>query len=96
MLGFRKVFKQTDLSLRKIVSLFIVFALFGIFYRVTDQFTFFIASYVFWAMLMGIGSHYAFELIRWETFSSRSFLDYCCSRRPFSTLPYRAWQRELD
>jgi hypothetical protein len=40
-----------------------VFALFGIFYRVTDQFTFFIASYVFWALLMGIGSTSAFNLL---------------------------------
>lgn len=61
--GFRKVFQHIDLSLRKIVTFFIVFALFGIFYRVTDQFTFFIASYVFWALLMGIGLHYALELI---------------------------------
>jgi hypothetical protein len=62
-LGFRKVFDHRDLSLRKIVALFVVFALFGIFYRVTDQFTFFIASYVFWAILMGIGTHYVLSLI---------------------------------
>jgi hypothetical protein len=62
-LGIRKVFDDQDVSLRKIVSFFIVFALFGIFYRVTDQFTFFIASYVFWAMLMGIGSDYALKLM---------------------------------
>jgi hypothetical protein len=62
-LGFRKAFEYTDFSLRKIVSFFIVFALFGIFYRVTDQFTFFIASYVFWAMLMGIGAHHSLSLI---------------------------------
>jgi len=61
--GMHKVFREEDTSLRKIVSFFMVFALFGIFYRVTDQFTFFIASYVFWAMLMGIGSSYAFQLI---------------------------------
>jgi hypothetical protein len=69
-LGIRKVFDDQDLSLRKIVSFFIVFALFGIFYRVTDQFTFFIASYVFWAMLIGIGSDYALKWIpekrRWR------------------------------
>jgi hypothetical protein len=62
-LGIRKIFKDKDLSLRKIVSIFMMFALFGIFYRVTDQFTFFIASYVFWAILMGIGSAYAFQVI---------------------------------
>lgn len=63
ILGFRKVLNDKDLSLRKLLSFFIVFTIFGIFYRVTDQFTFFITSYVFWAMLMGIGSAYAFNLI---------------------------------
>jgi hypothetical protein len=63
-LGVRKVFGDKDLSLRKIISFFIVFALFGIFYRVTDQFTFFIASYVFWVMLMGIGSIRVLSLIQ--------------------------------
>ncbi|HLO30241.1 MAG TPA: DUF2723 domain-containing protein [Anaerolineales bacterium] len=63
VLGIRNVFGNPDLSLRKIVSFFLVFALFGIFYRVTDQFTFFITSYLFWAMSMGIGSVYAFKLI---------------------------------
>jgi len=63
-LGIRKVYNGKDLTLRKIVYCFIVFALFGIFYRVTDQFTFFIASYIFWAMLMGIGSDHALSLIQ--------------------------------
>jgi len=64
VLGMRRVFDSKELALRKIVSFFIVFALFGIFYRVTDQFTFFITAYVFWAMLMGIGSDSALRLIR--------------------------------
>jgi hypothetical protein len=63
VLGIRKVFNDQDLALRKIISFFILFALFGIFYRVTDQFTFFIASYIFWAILMAIGSNYVFQLI---------------------------------
>lgn len=67
LLGVRKIYLDKDLTLQKIVSFFIVFALFGIFYRVTDQFTFFITSYVFWAMLMGIGSLYAFSLIPKKT-----------------------------
>ena len=67
VLGLRKVFDAEKLSLQKIVSSFIVFALFGIFYRVTDQFTFFITSYVFWAMLMGIGLDYASGLIPEKT-----------------------------
>lgn len=63
ILGFRKVFHDADVSLQKIVSFFIVFALFGIFYRVTDQFAFFIPSYIFWTMLMGIGAIHASGLI---------------------------------
>lgn len=61
--GIRKMFVDNDLSLRKILLSFIVFAIFGIFYRVTDQFTFFITSYIFWAMLMGIGANYIFGLL---------------------------------
>jgi hypothetical protein len=62
-LGMRKAFDRKNVSFRKIVAFFIVFTLFGIFYRVTDQFTFFITSYIFWALLMGIGSDYAFKLV---------------------------------
>ena len=69
-LGARRVFVDKDLSLRKIISFFVVYFLFGIFYRVTDQFTFFITSYVFWVMLMGIGSLYALSLLP----SKRQFL----------------------
>ena len=61
--GFRTVFANQDLPSWKLVSFFIVFALFGIFYRVTDQFTFFITSYLFWALLMGIGSDSALKRI---------------------------------
>lgn len=67
ILGFRRIFQATDFPLRKIISFFIVFALFGIFYRVTDQFTFFIPSYLFWAMLMGIGARYASSLLPEKT-----------------------------
>lgn len=62
-LGIRKAFDASGLLSRKIISFFIAFTLFGIFYRVTDQFTFFIPSYAFWAMLMGIGADYAFRLV---------------------------------
>lgn len=62
-LGVRKAFDVKEFFLRKIVSFFLVFALFGISYRVTDQFTFFIASYVFWAILMGIGVDHTLPLI---------------------------------
>jgi len=64
ILGVRKVLGAKELPLRKIVCFFLVFALFGIFYRVTDQFTFFIASYVFWAVLMGIGASHLFSILQ--------------------------------
>lgn len=60
-IGIRRIFADKDRANRKIVSFLIFFALFGIFYRVTDQFTFFIPSYVFWAILIGIGSDYIFS-----------------------------------
>lgn len=63
-IGFRHVFREKDPALRKVVSFFILFALFGIFYRVTDQFTFFIPSYVFWALLMSIGADLVLRRIR--------------------------------
>jgi hypothetical protein len=63
VLGIREIFHAHDKSLQKIVFSFIVFFLFGIFYRVTDQFTFFITSYIFWAMFMGIGSDSALRLL---------------------------------
>jgi 4-amino-4-deoxy-L-arabinose transferase-like glycosyltransferase len=62
-LGIRNVFDDKDASSRKLVSFFMIFALFGIFYRVTDQFTFFITSYIFWVMLMASGSNSALRLM---------------------------------
>jgi len=61
--GVRKIWVDKDGSSRKIIFSFIVFAVFGILYRVTDQFTFFITSYIFWAMLMGISSSHALNLL---------------------------------
>lgn len=61
--GIREIFRAHDKSVQKIIFSFIIFALFGIFYRVTDQFTFFITSYIFWVMFMGIGSDSALHLL---------------------------------
>jgi hypothetical protein len=61
--GIRRVLRDGDRSLRKIIAFFLVFALFGIFYRVTDQFTFFLPSYVFWALLIGIGTEQLLRLL---------------------------------
>jgi len=62
--GVRTIWVNRDSHSRKIIFSFIVFALFGILYRVTDQFTFFITSYIFWAMLLGFGSSYVLNLLR--------------------------------
>lgn len=61
--GIRRVMRDGDRSLRKIIAFFLVFALFGVFYRVTDQFTFYLPSYVFWALLIGIGTEQLLRLI---------------------------------
>ncbi len=54
-LGIHKTLTDSDLRQRKVISFFTVFALFGIVYRVTDQFAFFLTSYVFFAILMAVG-----------------------------------------
>lgn len=68
-IGVQQVFRNTDFYSLKIVAFFIVYVLFGIFYQVTDQFAFFLSSYVFWAICMGIGAAYCFsvlsEKMRW-------------------------------
>lgn len=88
--GLRNVFDSKHQALQKILSFFIVYALFGIFYRVTDQFTFFITSYVFWVMLIGIGSIYALDLIpqKWR-FLLSGILGLLLLATPFfyNTLP---------
>src|SRR5690606_2940182 len=55
---------KSSLPTRKIISFFIIYALFGIYYRVSDQFTFFITSYIFWALMMGVGMHYLLIKLR--------------------------------
>jgi hypothetical protein len=98
-LGIRKAFDASGLLVRRIISFFIVFALFGIFYRVTDQFTFFIPSYVFWAMLMGIGADYAFRLVpaKWRLLVSGA-LGLLLLATPFfyTTLPSLAEKNGLS
>ncbi|HSM72048.1 MAG TPA: DUF2723 domain-containing protein [Anaerolineales bacterium] len=48
-------------SSRKALSFYIVYMLFGVFYRVSDQFAFFLTSHVFFVFLMGIGLHHIFN-----------------------------------
>jgi hypothetical protein len=82
--GIYKIITGEDMKLRKIIISFIVFALFGIFYRVTDQFTFFITSYIFWAILMGIGSDLAFNLLpKKRHFLFSSILGFLLAATPF-------------
>jgi hypothetical protein len=56
ILGMRRVFANAEPSPRKAFAFFLVFMLFGVVYRVTDQFAFFLTSYVFFAILMAIGA----------------------------------------
>lgn len=53
IIGFRKAFNGAT---QKIILLFVTYALFGILYRVSDQFAFFLTSYIFFALLMGLGA----------------------------------------
>lgn len=53
IVGIRKALNGAD---QKFVLFFIAYALFGILYRVSDQFAFFLTSYVFFALLMGLGA----------------------------------------
>ncbi|HRJ75761.1 MAG TPA: hypothetical protein PLX90_07175, partial [Anaerolineales bacterium] len=64
IVGFRKIIVNRSQSLYKLIAFFIIFTLFGIFYRVTDQFAFFLTSHVFFAMLMGIGAHHLFVTLK--------------------------------
>ncbi|MEW6240626.1 MAG: DUF2723 domain-containing protein [Chloroflexota bacterium] len=63
-LGVRRVFADTEPSTRKAFAFFIVFMIFGVFYRVTDQFAFFLTSYIFFAILMAIGTSHALTALR--------------------------------
>lgn len=64
IIGFRNVFRDTDQASRKIAALYAVYTVFGIFYRVTDQFAFFMTSHVFFALLMGIGTLHLFSSLK--------------------------------
>jgi len=48
---------------RKAIAFFIVYALFGIFYRVADQFAFFLTSYVFWGFAIALGLERVMETL---------------------------------
>jgi len=62
-IGIRSVFRSGNQYLLKVFTCFIVYMLFGVLYQVTDQFAFFLSSYVFWAILMGIGTHQIFSTL---------------------------------
>jgi len=62
-IGMRNVFLDTDLTSRKIAALYLVYTVFAVFYRVTDQFAFFMTSHVFFALLMGIGARHVLSAL---------------------------------
>jgi len=97
--GIHKIFTDKEPLLRKIIYSFIFFALFGIFYRVTDQFTFFITSHIFWALLMGIGSDYVLSpLPRKKQFLLSGILGILLIATPFfyTTLPHLAEKNGIN
>lgn len=63
-LGIRKILGDRSRSLYKLIAFFIVFTLFGIFYRVTDQFAFFLTSHVFFALLIGMGANHLISTLK--------------------------------
>jgi hypothetical protein len=64
VIGLRRVFIDKNRFSWKAVSFFIVYMLFGVFYRVSDQFAFFLTSYIFFAILMGNGLNYLFTVLQ--------------------------------
>jgi hypothetical protein len=64
ILGIQQIIHGKYLYSLKIIALFIVYTLFGVFYRVSDQFSFFLTAYVFWAMLIGIGTGYILSTLK--------------------------------
>jgi len=64
IVGFGQIFRRNDFHNRKLAAFFGVYTVFGIFYKVTDQFAFFMSSHVFWAIIMGIGAQAIFLRLR--------------------------------
>lgn len=99
LVGIRKVFSHTDPSTRKIFWFYIVYTIFGIFYRVTDQFAFFLTSHVFFALLMGIGTAYFLASLRGKArFVLTSFLLLSILVAPlfYSSIPRLAQNNGID
>jgi len=61
VIGIKQLLQTSDMRVRKMIAFLLVYTLFGIFYKVTDQFAFFMTSHVFWAIIMGIGAHHFFS-----------------------------------
>lgn len=62
--GIYKSFTSPNRFSCRVVAFFAVFMLFGIFYQVTDQFAFFLTSYVFFSILMAIGASQLLTTLR--------------------------------
>jgi hypothetical protein len=55
--------KAYPLFWKKIIAFYVVYTLFGIFYRVSDQFAFFLSSYIFLAGVISIGAAWSLSKI---------------------------------
>ena len=82
VIGFRKLYNLLDLATRKALAFFLVYTLFGLYYRVSDQFTFFISSYVFLALVMSLGASHLLATLRG---TSRTILICALSGLLFAT-----------
>jgi hypothetical protein len=97
--GIRKVFENSNSSLRKIVWFYIVYTIFGIFYRVTDQFAFFLTSHVFFALLMGVGVAHYLPALRTKAriiLTSILLLSIMAAPPIYRALPYLAQTNGID
>ncbi len=74
ILGIRRVFVNAEHFPRSVFAFFSVFMLFGVLYRVTDQFAFFLTSYVFFTMLIAIGLGHLLGSLRDKTRLALTFL----------------------
>ena len=89
--GIRRILQNADPTQRKVIALYTLYTLFGIFYRVTDQFAFFMTSHVFFAMTMAIGAAHLSSIL---TERSRFFLSLGLILTLLCTPPlYRALPR---
>lgn len=97
--GFFIASRPSNPPLQKILPFFIAFVLFGVFYRVSDQFTFFIPSYLFWALALAAGANRILSRAQgWGRSALIALLGLTVAGTPFlyAVLPALAARAGLD